>query len=269
MKKHVYIFWVAFFSLALGACSKDKDNCDPNDEESPCYAGPSGEGKLLLIEEKKNGKTDLKFEYDDQNRVIMRYIYSYDAGVASILNDHFTYNNNGLLISVSHQKGSEVIYREEFTYDRNDKPISGVLVYPKDGPTGNMQYVYSGNKVIETITAKEGGSIINTYTFDDKGNPLVIEISGGNLVQTRQEFNNYDNKHYRYTNYPWGWKLRSVNNAQSYKMTAIGTGNVNVILDQTWEYTYNGAGYPTKIEVFDRQSKVLMETRTLSYKASE
>lgn len=31
--------WLIFITIWLTSCSKDKENCDPDDEESPCYAG--------------------------------------------------------------------------------------------------------------------------------------------------------------------------------------------------------------------------------------
>lgn len=36
--------WLFFIVLAITSCSK-KEECDPEDEESPCYAGLSGKGK--------------------------------------------------------------------------------------------------------------------------------------------------------------------------------------------------------------------------------
>ncbi|WP_028296949.1 hypothetical protein [Olivibacter sitiensis] len=39
MKQYINISWLILLVLALGSCSKDKEDCDPDDEESPCYAG--------------------------------------------------------------------------------------------------------------------------------------------------------------------------------------------------------------------------------------
>lgn len=43
MKNHFYLLCIAIFAILLGGCSKNED-CDPNDEESPCYAGIGGGG---------------------------------------------------------------------------------------------------------------------------------------------------------------------------------------------------------------------------------
>src|SRR5690606_40009664 len=79
MKKYFYILSALFLTVTLGACSKDKEHCDPDDEESPCYVGLAVGDKLLLTEEKTNGKSEMRFEYNDQNQVIVRYVHGVDG----------------------------------------------------------------------------------------------------------------------------------------------------------------------------------------------
>src|SRR3546814_6006859 len=84
--------WLFFIAVAFTSCAKD-DDCDPKDEEGPCYVGPPSGAKgdmLLLIEQKLNGKTVVKFEYDDQNRMTRNY--PYDADGMNNTTKSYTYN---------------------------------------------------------------------------------------------------------------------------------------------------------------------------------
>lgn len=269
MKKYMFTLLVACFALSLGSCSKDNENCDPDDDESPCYVGPSAGDKLLLIAEKRNGKTELEFEYDDQNRLVVKQIFPSD-GSSAIISQHISYNSAGLIIAIDNRRAAEHIYREEYSYGSNGKPVSGVWLYPDDDITVYLTYTYTKNTVMETTTDTEGTVTgHNSYSFDENGNPLLISISLGQHASTVHEYGNYDNKPYRYTNYPWSWKLRSVNNAQNHKITAHSTDGATLIVDQLWKYTYNDAGYPIHAEIYDSGSDKVVETREFIYKAAK
>jgi hypothetical protein len=265
MKKNM-IMLLTGMGLLVSACSKSHEDCDPNDQESACYAGPNGNQKMLLTEEIRNGKTELVFEYDDQNRVNINYIYPRDGGARQ--SQHFTYNQADQLITVDHRKGSEHIYSEKYTYGANGNPTSAVWEY--DDTDVSIQYTYVENTVTETAISPDGDVIgLNTYSFDSKGNPSKIIFSGGGITQSTQEFGDYDDRPYRFTNYPWTWKLKSINNAKNYKLTANVPGGPTITIQQKWEYTYNGAGYPIEAKVYDLPSNELTETRTYLYKAAK
>lgn len=238
------MLWAA---AALASCTKDND-INPDDGTS---------GDFLMVEEKVNGQTVHSFEYDGDNQLTIRRIHAMDGSVAQT---QFSYDK-GLMIGASHSSGGEHIYTEQYTYDSEDKVISGIWNY-NDGAV-TIQYNYSGNTVSEIAFNEEGEEIShNSYTFDNSGKnitEIVFAVQG--LIESTQKYGDYDDKYYRYTAYPWPWKLRSSNNAKSYKLTnALG-----FTLDQIWEYTYNDAGYPVKAEVYDRESKELVETREFSY----
>lgn len=249
--------------LTYASCSKDENACDPNDKESPCYSGIPDGNDFLLVEEKRNGITELRFEYDDKNKMIVYHIHGANGGVSN--SQYFTYNNKNLLMAVEHKTGIKHLYKEEYTYGSGTRPESGVLIYEDE--TISLKYDYTQNTTTETATSSEGDIVaLNTYTFDDKGNQVRITMTANEILLSTQEFGDYDDKHYRFTNYPWIWKLSSVNNAKSYKLTEGGPAGAVVNINHLWEFTYNDAGYPTKAEVYDRASKTLVETRTFFYK---
>lgn len=264
MKKGIFIL-LASVGLAAGSCSKDSKDCDPHDQESACYAGLPGEHKFLLIEEKRNGKTELAFEYDDLNRVVAYSIYPREAG--EIESKQLTYNPDNQLMTVEHSSGGQYLYREEYTYGPAGTPTSAVWKY--DDATVSIQYGYTSNTVTETAINEDGEIIgLNTYSFDNKGNPSKTVLTTGSITLSTQEFGDYDSRPYRYTNYPWSWKLKSLNNARAYKLTATPPGASPIIIDEKWEFNYNDAGYPVEAKVYDRISNDLVETRTFTYKSA-
>lgn len=245
IRKTCLMLWAG---VALASCTKN-DDINPDDGTS---------GDLLLVEEKVNGQTLHSFEYNEDNQMTIRRIHSMDGRIDQT---QFSYDSKGLMLGASHTSGGEHIYTEQYTYDSEDRVISGIWNY-NDGAV-SIQYDYSGNTVSEIALNKEGEEIShNSYTFDNSGkNIMKITIAVGGIVQSTQEYSDYDDKHYRYTAYPWPWKLRSSNNAKSYKLTnALG-----FTLDHIWQYTYNDAGYPKKAEVYDHESNELVETREFIY----
>ncbi|MGJ7030094.1 hypothetical protein [Niabella hirudinis] len=107
----------------------------------------------------------------------------------------------------------------------------------------------------------------NTYTFDSKDENIIkTVITGGGFLQSALEYGDYDDKHFRLTNYPWKWKTSSISNARAQKLTAMGVEVGAISLDQIWKYTYNDSGYPVKAEIYNRGSDVLAETREYIYK---
>lgn len=48
MRKNTYLLVPIILIFTLLSCSKDKDSCDPEDKESPCYAGPVNDQYLSM-----------------------------------------------------------------------------------------------------------------------------------------------------------------------------------------------------------------------------
>lgn len=263
MRTHIFYLTVAILlAFSFSSCSKE-DDCNPEDSDSPCYIGNSGGNKMLLTEEKVNGQTQLSFEYDGYNRMSVYHISSKDG--SGVHTARFTYNDKGLLTAVTHSQAGQHQYLEEYSYGSGDKPISGLWTFPDN--IVSLQYNYEKNTVTEKSFNTNGEQLgHNTYYFDNKGENIVkIVISGEGLVLTTHEYGDYDDKYYRFTNYPWNWKSRSGNNPKSYKLTAQGAAGGGAVLDQIWKYTYNAAGYPVKAEIYNSGSDVIAETRTYNY----
>ncbi|MBV2226495.1 hypothetical protein [Sphingobacterium sp. NPDC055346] len=70
MKKYFYILSVLFLIIMLGACSKDKENCNPDDEESPCYAGVGKSNAECWYSVTINGKTTLPNAFG-QDKIVL------------------------------------------------------------------------------------------------------------------------------------------------------------------------------------------------------
>lgn len=253
-----------FIAVALASCSKE-DDCDPEDENSPCYVGFASGDRLFLVEEKNNGKTEMRFEYNDQNQVIVRQVHGIDGSIAR---EDFTYIESKLS-KVEHSSDNQLVMIEEYFYKNNsDMPSTGLQKTNKGEILSNIIYTYSGNNVAETFYNKEGKQVgLNTSIFDDKGKNIVKVISTlQNIMLFTLEYADYDAKPCRYTNYPWAWRVGSVNNAQSYTLTSHGLDGTVSTKNDRWKYTYNAAGYPTKAEVYDKVSNKLVETREFIYK---
>ncbi|SFS89612.1 hypothetical protein [Sphingobacterium wenxiniae] len=251
--------WLFFITIVVTSCSKDKEYCDPNDEESPCYAGPSAVSpgdKLLLVEWKVNGKIIETYQYNTQN--LLTDVRNPETGGGFDL----TRDNTGKLIRLDHlAAGGNVHLREEYSYGgTGDKPVSGILYSPNDNNDPlTIRYTYSQNTVTQTfIDEDDGGTVTNTYTFDNKGN-----LINANLVTTGSiiENGNYDDKNGNLASQPWPWKFSAVNNPQAIKTTSPGW-----VTDQIYKYTYNQAGYPMKAEVYNRGSDVAVQTHEYFYK---
>ncbi|MBV2227634.1 hypothetical protein [Sphingobacterium mizutaii] len=257
------IVWLCFIAIVSVSCSKN-DDCDPKDEDSPCYAGPTAGSDLLLIEERTNGKTEMRFEYNDRNQVVVRHVHGVEGNVT---HENFTYNGDKL-IKVERRSNGELVMSEEFTYGAGNRPTKGIYKDNKGRVLANITYAYSVNKVTERSFNREGQQVgINTYTFDTIGKNIIKQVTGiQDISLVTIEYGDYDNKPCRYTNYPWAWKVGSANNARSQSLFSQVGGGAVASRNDRWEYTYNAAGYPLTAKVLDKASGKLVETRTFTYK---
>ncbi len=257
------IVWLCFITMAMISCSKDND-CDPTDENSPCYAGIGSGEELLLTEEKINGRTEMRFEYNDRNQVVVRHVHGVDGNV---VREDFTYNGDKIT-KVERRSNGQLVMSEEYLYGNGDKPTTGVQKNNKGEVLTNIIYTYSGNNVTETSFNMEGEQVgVNTYTHDNTGKNIIKAVTNIlNVTAFTLEYDDYDDRPCRYTNYPWAWKVGSVNNAQSYSLTSQGAGGAILTKNDRWKFTYNDSGYPEKAEVYDKGSNALVETREYVYK---
>lgn len=238
--------WMLMIATAFVSCAKnDGDTIDPETDPDEELSG-----ELLLIEEKVNGQTLFKFEYDDRNRVVLQRITTDGSDVVHL----FTYDDQDRLIAVD-RKDDHVFLSESYAYEgADDVPAGGVWTYYEEDGDNHaipVQYTYTNNTVIETFLHEETVQTF-TFTFDAKGNMTTAQIETG-----FQEYGDYDDKKSCYTHYPWAWKHGYVNNARSIK-----TGN---IIDQVWEFTYNEAGYPVSANVYNHGSDEVVETHEYRY----
>lgn len=245
-------------AFAVTSCSKEDNHCDPNDEESPCYAGPSGgvtDDQLLLIEFKVNGKTYLTYQYNAQN--LLTAVRFSEAGGGYDL----TRDNSGRLTTLDLINAEGLVIREDYTYDgTGDKPVSGKMHHPNsDDWWITIQYSYSQNTTTETFINKEGEKLAtSTYTFNAKGNILIQDITDYATGQRNViEQSDYDDKNGNFASFVSPWKISAVNNAQAIKSS---------LTDQIYKYTYNDAGYPAKAEVYNRGSDVVVQIHEYVYK---
>lgn len=259
MRKHTfYIIAATLLAFSFSSCSK-KNECDPEDKESPCYVGPGPDAKLLLTEHSINGEV-FKFEYDDKNRRT-RYILS--TGTIE-----YSYNPKGYLSAVIYKdKSGKITVREDYTYGSDHKPISSVTSSPNDKndiPI-DVRYTYSKNKIITTFIPRQKEREIYTHTFlfnDQENLTSIITVMGG--MESITSFSEFDNKPSSAINGdPFYWK-NAKNNAQRFQVTSSVYN-----LDQKWVYTYNSQGYPNKALIYNNGSKVAAEEHIFIYKVAK
>ena len=240
--------WLLLIGATFISCAKN----DTGEEDISPVPGSGNElsGELLLIEEKVNGQTLFKFEYDERNRVVLQRITTAGSDIVH----SFTYDDRDRLIAVD-RKDDVVFLNESYTYEDNeDRPVGGVWTFHSKNGDDNVvpvQYAYAENTVTETVLHQDAVQTF-TYTFNSKGNQLTANFDGA-----LQEYNDYDDKKSCYTHYPWAWKIHYVNNARSVKIAGL--------IDQIWEFTYNEAGYPQTARVYNRGADEVVETHEYFY----
>lgn len=244
--------------ILIYSCTKEQNDCDPNDRESSCYGGTGGPDEWLLVEFKRDGETEIRFEYDGENRIKKRFIHANDG---SLHTETFTYDALNRMTGSVAEVGGQTYLVEEYFYTGADlRPVRGHQHTPGTDHEVNIHYTYTGLSVIETSVSTDGDvTTVFTYDFDSKGN-IIRSIIGEAVF----EYGDYDEKKHAWTHYPWSWKARSTNNPRSVKLMAGAAS-----YDQIWKYTYNSDGHPTQAEVFDRATQSLIERNTYIYKRAD
>ena len=117
--------------------------------------------------------------------------------------------------------------------------------------------------MVEASTYETGILVVTSYTYDDKGNFLTQDSFVNGAPSSRVEQGDYDDKHAPgVIGNPFHWVIYSPNNHRFLKIASDASLSSDLIL----KYIYNQAGYPIKVEEYDRESNVLVTTRTYSYK---
>ncbi len=270
MKTLNHIFWIFLFAVAFSACSKDSEPCDPDDEESPCYGGVSGQAKLLLTEIKRNGLAYYKYEYDNKNKMTVAYFY--DEKGSLFLTQMYTYSGGDFPVKTTNKS---LTASGNFVWDyrlgSDGRPTSMLQTFPDDPDSTPVDYTfsYSKNTMVETgiPRTKDPHVMVNTYTYNDNGNLLSIVFTQDGDWLTTIEQGNFDDKiASSYYGNPIAWKFPGKNNHGTEKITSK---NAAMSQDHIWKYTYNNAGYPITAKVFDKGSDVLVVSYTYSYKPAK
>lgn len=260
------ITWLCCVILLLVSCSKP-DDCDTQKDDSPCYAGTSTGDKLLIVETRINGNTSSLHEYDNQNRTTA--ISTYEPDGAQALLTTYTYADHDFPISVRGKNKDGDVVVKKYVYGSNGRPVSAVATIISDPESIPLdyQYVYSKNRLIETIIPRRENEpiLVNTYLYDEKGNLLSLETAGDGLWYSTVEQGSFDDKHSNYLHgNPEAWMFPGVNNHQTIRSKSRLLG---IFSDQKYKYTYNNVGYPVKAEIYDNLSGgALIETVEYFYK---
>lgn len=173
---------------------------------------------------------EIKFTYNTDNQVIRAESYTGEL----ILYDTFEYTN-GLLTTITEYTGSgdeDEFARSSFTINKYN----------------------SKKQLIESKS--DDGSLISTYTYDNKGNLTKTEgFRNGKLYQ-RTTYENYDSNPTPYSGVKGlpGFYFESYNKNNPRKSTKTEDSNKDGTIDPgesevvtTYTYTYNSNGYPSEI----------------------
>lgn len=246
MKKLVIALCLGMITIA-GCKKDDKGN-------------PSSNNKLLLSEIRLDEVLLQRIEYNDKNLVTKQLIYENDNKL--IGTRIYTYNSKNLPIRISTDViGADLSY-EDYIYDNQGKPTSGTIT-TRGKVIWNITYQHAKNKLIQNSTSQETQSTgTNTFTFDDKGNLLKIEhVMDGSPAGTN-EWYAYDNKKGAAgsTGDAISMLFSSPNNPTKEKHTYL-----NQVVEYDLKYTFNDAGYPTKMERYKNGTDELIDVTTYKY----
>lgn len=241
--------------LLFGACSKDNDDCDPQDAKSVCYAGDAVGEQLLLIEQRIDGELSARYGYNDHNMMISTHTYPGGEGL------EFKYNDKGLLEAMTTTTDGVGLTTIRYFYENEDKPVGAEVLIGSEWQY-DIHYSYADNKTIETASYGDVNTV-SIYTYDKLGNFLTQEVLVNGERVTLIEQGSYDTQHAPGLHgNPFKWLLYSPNNPGFIKTTTSGSGSSDLVM----KYTYNAAGYPVVVEEHDRSTGALVRTRTYSYR---
>lgn len=245
MKKMVIALFLGIFTIA--ACSKDSS-----------IGGDSKSNELLLSEISVDDVIIQRLEYDDKNLVTKQVLYDNSNITGTRI---YTYNNNNLPIRIvfDFTNGDGVV--EEYEYSNDGKPISGTMTI--GGKLAwTMSFKQEKNQLIHTNISSESDVYINTYTFDDRGNLLKMDILQNSVAAGVNEWSDYDDKK---------GVAGSIGDAVFMLFSSPNnpTKARHSFLDQVIEYdlvyTYNDEGYPTIMNRYNKGTKDLVDITKYKY----
>jgi|GEM_PF-2413844 len=245
MKKMMIASCLGIFIMA--ACSKDKG-----------IDGGSKSNELLLSEVSVGDVVIQRLEYNDKNLVTKQVIYDNSKITATRI---YTYNNNNLPTRIVFDFANADNVVEEYEYSNGGKPISGTIT------TGGklswtMTFKQEKNQLIHTNISPESDVYVNTYTFDDRGNLLKMDISQNSAGAGVNEWYDYDNKK---------GVAGSIGDAvfmlfsSPNNPTKARHSFLNQVVEYDLVYTYNDEGYPTIMNRYNKGTKDLVDITNFKY----
>lgn len=242
--------------IILAGCKKSNDDSDTT--PSP------GKGNLLLSEVRLDDVLLQRLEYNDKNLVAKQLIFENELHL--LRSRTYVYNPKNLPIQVIDETiGSGTVY-EDYTYDAEGKPVSGTIT-DKGKVIWNSNFEVTKNKVVKNSVAWDGKTTnVTTLIFDDKGNLLKMDhLMNGTLAGTNEWFA-YDDKKGAAGSIgdPMFMLYSSTNNPTKERHSYL-----EQVMEYDLKYTYNDAGYPTKMERFEKGTDKLVDVSTYKYIAAK
>lgn len=192
---------------------------------------------LLTTISDGTGKGDLELLYDNQDRLRKVNITrtSSSNNYQGIVEMDFIYNGIGNLETID--------YHRRYTSDNVEGTVNNFFkyryVYDNDGNVTELRHETSDDDIEYEVSIRE------EFTYDEQKNPwysiLTRQIDFGSRIYfgAGGELDPYGVVFYNIEGY--GLKIiRSEHNITNHKVYTSG----NLILDYTYEYTYNESGYP-------------------------
>lgn len=260
MKKDLKFMFLAVALILAAGCSKEADNCDPNDENSPCFEGGFNSGKLLLTKSEVVGKNVTHYVYDNLNRIIR---ITNTEGMSQDL----SYNGKGQLSKMVVKMNGDVVLETTNLYASGDKPTGTLSVSPLFDSELHSTITYTSHSVTTLQwSSDEPEAVIETqYLFDDNRNLIGMIASHNGEEVEWADMSDFDDKHTPTAHSSPTSYLNSMNNHRRVQ----GHHKVGGARDYTWEYTYNKQGYPIKAVSYETGSSAVHETYLYTYKVAK
>lgn len=251
-KNHKWVMVLCIGIITITGCKKS------NTERIP-----SGENELLLSEIRLDDVLQQRLEYNDKNMVTKQLIYENDMHLLG--SRTHVYNAENLLIRViDEDTGSDVSY-EDYTYDPQGKPLSGTITL-EGKVIWNISFQVAKNKVSRSGVSIDGKTTsVSTLFFDDKGNLLKMDHLMNGAPMGTNEWFAYDDKKGAAgaIGDPVSMLFASPNNPTKERHTYPDR-----VVEYDLKYSYNDAGYPTKMERFEKDTDNLVDVSTYKYIAA-
>ena len=253
MKTQKTIIGILITTLSLLSCG-GKDRSDITAEDS----NGSKNSKELLSEVHSDGKLLMKYQYDDDNRLIKTETFDDEKPLQNII---YRYNANGKLEEM--EVGDA--YNLSYQYDSQNN-LTGIKEYIDDEYMKTYTVERTTQKTVLKGTDQEGNVTEMSAQFDAKGNVVKqsFHLSGNAAYSWVSEWGSYDNK----KSFPgeadglFSQIAPFINNPGTLKLT--NTMEPGKITEEKYEYTYTDAGYPAIKKVLSKSGQ-LKETWTFKY----